>query len=34
MSYIVDIYRVDGWNVIQNGIERGLNDLGIDIIAT
>ena len=28
------IYRVDGWNVIQNGIERGLNDLGIDIIAT
>lgn len=28
------IYRKDGWSVIQHGIERGLNDLGIDIIAT
>ena len=28
------VYRKEGWNVIQNGIERGLNDLGIDIIAT
>lgn len=27
-------YREDGWNVTQNGIERGINDLGIDIIAT
>ena len=32
-EYIADIYKKDGYDVIENGKEKGLKDDGIDIIA-